>query len=177
VYANNPGRSKKGEARRVTSLELRGFTCVSSGLFKNDSPLGQLIADAVRRGEIAPLARGLPLGYQGLNFSVAERRGIWGEAQRAQFFHIVIVKHGKNGVEGFERGEDGGGITLTKFPTIHGCVHVAHQIENCRQRLGSIQIIRKSAVKIFQRLRSSTRHLRGGAFREYSGSNAPHKRA
>src|ERR1700730_9598675 len=32
VYANNPGRSKKRGARGVTRWELRGFTCVSSGL-------------------------------------------------------------------------------------------------------------------------------------------------
>jgi len=41
----------------------------------------------------------LPLGYQRLNFSVAEWRGIRSKAQRAQFFPIVIVKHSEDCIE------------------------------------------------------------------------------
>ena len=54
-----------------------------------------MIAEAVRRGEIAPLARGLPLGYERFDFGVAKGRGIRSKAQRAEFFTVIIMKDGK----------------------------------------------------------------------------------
>ena len=51
-----------------------------------------------------------------------------------------------------ERGEHRSGIALAEFAAIHRRIHVADQIEDCRERLRGIQIVRKPAVEIFLRL-------------------------
>src|SRR6266568_2738450 len=50
VYANQRGLSMKREARRVTRLELRSFTCVSSGLHHRANLRELLLARRVDRG-------------------------------------------------------------------------------------------------------------------------------
>ncbi len=42
-----------------------------AGILDNDSARGQLVANAVRGGKIAALARGLPFGNEGFHFGVA----------------------------------------------------------------------------------------------------------
>ena len=130
-----------------------------AGILKNYAILSKLVADAVRRREIAPLPRGLPLGHERFDFSVARSSGNRSGAERAEFFRVVIAENRENGVERFERGKYRSGVALAEFAAIHGDIHFADQIEDCRERLRGVQIIRKPAVEIFPRLHGATRHL------------------
>ena len=120
-----------------------------AGILKNYAILSKLLADAVRRREIPPLSRGLPLGHERFDFSVARPSGNLSDAERAEFFRVVIAENRENGVERFERGKHRRGVALAEFAAIHADIHVADQIEDCRERLRGIQIVRKPAVEIF----------------------------
>ena len=62
-----------------------------------------------------------------------------------ELLRVVIAQHGKNRVERFHRREHGAASPWRNLAAIHRRVGVAHQIEDRRQRLRGIEIVRKAA--------------------------------
>jgi len=136
---------------RPDSLAFPADSAIA-GVFENDTALGKLVAEAVRRGKITALARGLPFGDEGFYFGVSERGGSLAYAKRAELLRVIIAQHGKNRVECFHHTKHRCCVTLAELATVHRRVGVAHQIEDCRERLRRVEIVRKAAVELSLRI-------------------------
>ena len=83
------------------------------------------------------------------DFFGGQARFFGAEAELAKFLVVVIGEHGENRVKLFHGRDHEGRVLLQEFAAVHGGVHVADQIENGRQREGSVQIVGEAGIEIF----------------------------
>ena len=96
----------------------------------------------------------------------------WPNSERAELLRVVIAQHGKDRVERFHHVEHRRGIALAEFAAVHRRVGVAHQIEDRRERLRGVQIVREAAVELILRFCGALRNRWRRSFRKFFGAKA-----